>query len=86
MSGSTDMSLITKEIEAEEKKTTELFDHLKQKISFLKVCLIICFNDEDEELSFQMKNLSCELPINLLTLLDMYEVYCSISFRIRKMK
>ncbi|XP_060572860.1 universal stress protein Slr1101-like [Ruditapes philippinarum] len=37
MSGSTDMSLITKEIEAEEKKTTELFDHLKQKISFLKL-------------------------------------------------
>ncbi|XP_045215413.2 uncharacterized protein LOC123565620 [Mercenaria mercenaria] len=37
MSGSTDMTLVTKEIKAEEEKTAELIEKLQQRMSFLKI-------------------------------------------------
>ena len=37
MSGSTDLSLVTQEIKAEEDKTVKLIENLKQKTSFMKV-------------------------------------------------
>lgn len=37
MSGSTDMTLVTKEIKDEEARASELLDKLTQRLSFLKV-------------------------------------------------